>query len=173
MKKSLRKLVAVVLTAAMAMSVGMPAFAATGNQDVIEPQDHVMDSKLELVDTQTKWVYNIVVPGQDPEGEIYPPGSQIVYLKTGGNPVSISFSFTAGPVSVNIDPGNVCGPGVAGARSIPVDTTAPCLLYVDKKVKCEQYALYERLLGTTGSWNFVGYRYKTSVTSTAYHVDPV
>ena len=39
MKKKFKKAIAVILTMAMAMSVGVPAFAAVGNAEQIEPQD--------------------------------------------------------------------------------------------------------------------------------------
>ena len=173
MKKKLKKVVAVILTMAMAMSASVPAFAAIENEMQIEPQDYVMDSRLELVDSDTKWFYNILVPGQDPEGEIYLPGSSIVYTESGGDLVSVSFSFNVGAVSLTVDPGALSHPGEATARNIGVNTTNPCLLYVDKKIKCDQYALYERLLGTNGEWKFVKYIYKSSELSTKYHVDEV
>lgn len=168
MKKKFKKAVAVILTAAMAMTATVPAFAAVGNQDTIEPRDHVMESKTELVDTEEKWVNNILVPGQAPRGESYPIGSYILYQPTGGSMVNLSVAFSLGVVSISVDPGRIVA---AGGRGIIVETEEPCLLYVDKLIECKTYAVYERLMGTNGAWNFVGYRTITTDLSYTYHVE--
>lgn len=168
MKKKFKKAIAVILTAAMAMSVGVPAFAAVGNQETIEPQDHVMEGKMELVDTEEKWVRNLLVPGQAAKGEIYPEGSFIFCEPSEGETFDVSVAFSWGVFSVTIDPGYISG---ASGRGIIVETDQPCLLYVDKLIESRKYAVYERLMGTNGAWNFIGYRYITEEVSYEYHVE--
>lgn len=172
MRKQLKKIIATVLTATMAMSISVPVFAAeSSSQNVATPYDHVMDSKLEAVSTDTQWVNDILVPGQATKGEIYPIGSFIYVSTQGGSKLDVSVSFSFGRVSVSIDPGFISSS--AGGRGIIVETDQPCLLYVDKQVECTKYALYERLLGTSGDWDFVGYRYITKEVSYRYHVEEV
>lgn len=180
MKKMFKKAVAIVLTAAMAMTATVPAFAGEANDTNVASNSvithaHDVEYKREIDLQVIQWERDILVPGQDPEGEVYPPGSSISYTKTGGAPVAVSFTFggSHASVSLEIDPRQTVASGTANSREIGVNTLNPCLLFVDQKIRATRYAVYERLIGSDLPWNFVEYQYGTEVLQTEYHIDEV
>ena len=153
MKKTFKKAVAVVLTMAMAMSVGVPAFAA---ENSIEPYAHDVEYKREIVDSDTVWIEHILVSGQPLSGTCV--DGKLYCNPYGGMETTMEVSFSFKTVSISITPGTFSNTITAvGANTIPGKY---CLLYLDKEYICNKYALYERLTSSS-EWRFIGYDYGT------------
>lgn len=156
MKKTMKKIIATILTAAMVMSVGMPAFADTDNG--IAPYAHDVEVKRELVDTDYHWEYGILVSGQ-PAGGTRADGGSLFCIPSEGPTLTVSIAFVFKTLSVDISSGNFTGTSGVGVGA-PTIYGKYCHLYLDKQIACDKYATYERLIGTS-NWNLVGYDYVT------------
>lgn len=177
MRKSIKKIIATVLTAAMAMSVGIPAFAAKYdvpeavlNTVVIDVQERNIpdvqitragdiEYKREVVETKNFTKKYIGVAGNQPSGGTVFSSPGGFYWSDGGNIVNVSFALSAGPVSIGISAGKT---GSSGTYiSAPVNTA--CKLHVYRDVTVRKYALYKRTVGSN-TWTLDSYSYGAETT---------
>ena len=178
MKKWMKKAVAVVLTTAMTLSVGIPAFAAEKseasekilNTVIIDVQEEAIpdvqitragdtEYKRELVETKTFTKKYIGVAGNQPSGGTVFNSAGGFYWSDGGNIINVSFALSAGPVSIGISAGKS---GSSGTYiSAPVNTA--CKLHVYKDVTVRKYALYKKTVGSS-TWTLDSYDYGAETT---------
>lgn len=182
MRKGLRKLVAIVLTATMALTIGAPAFAAETpaesgevlNTVIVDlPKENVTNEtssaitragdteyKKELVETKsfTK-KYIGVAAGQPSNGTVFSsPGG--FYWSDGGNNVDVSFAMTAGVVSLGISAGKT---GTTGQYISSPYVNRACKLHIYKDVTVYKHAIYKRI-SSGSAWTLDSYVYTTDET---------
>jgi len=178
MRKGLRRLVAIVLTAAMALSIGTPAFAAVNSElngkvlntvviDVEEKQEPTVvtpkagdtEYKRELVETKNFTKKYIGVAGNQPSnGTVFmSPGG--FYWSDGGSTVSVSFALTTGAISLGISVGKTGSSG----QYIDAPVNTACKLHIYKDITVNKYAVYKKTVGSS-TWVFDRYDYGTETT---------
>lgn len=183
MKRWMKKFTAVVATAAMVCSVGMPAFAAEeGGTENLNQSKIVSETVIDLPhqepvkeqitragDVEYKRVleetksftrkYIGPAGGQPSNGTVFETGGGF-YWNDGGNNVSVSFGLSTGPVSLSVSVGKVGGTtGIYAAAP----TNKACKLQIYKDITVYKYALYKRPAGST-SWTLDTYQYGQEAT---------
>lgn len=187
MKKWIKKVVTVILTTAMTLSVGMPVFASEEpkesekslNTIVIDvPEKNIPDVQItragdteykrELVETKSFTKKYIGIAGNQPSGGTVFKSAGGFYWSDGGNIVNVSFALAAGPVSIGISAGKS---GSSGTYiSAPVNVA--CKLHIYKDVTVRKYALYRKTVGSS-TWILDSYDYGAETTRNYLDVRPV
>lgn len=136
-------------------SIALPA-AAAYVPDEISPHAHDVEYKSELVSSSSWIKYPVGFAGGQPKNGTVFTNSGGFFWTDGGNNVSVDLTVSWGIVSANISSGSVASTG-STSQWTSAPTNTPCKLFIYKDIRCDRYAQYERLRGSTGPWNLVGY----------------
>lgn len=136
MKKRLKKAIAIILTAAMATSVGIPAFAA----DALEETNQNTSVEARLINLETGEIIDLeaveILPAEETQVFSVKTEDDVETSNTVGVKVNATF-----PQSRLTDGDSVTGGGV------------DAYLYVDYSTKTESGTKYIRVDKVRGSWN--------------------